>query len=263
MQAPVCLEACIPCRVGFPDRRAWAGHSARKHGYRCLPKLLASGRTCLGCGKVYRTPNRLMCHLRAVKGCQVAWGAFCSDSAVEGPAPHPQAPPSFCPGQFLPGEQLGLDYAVSLPLLAVLRDLDPVTDEAAWAAVSEVVEPLEVLRNTVLRWQEERASEAASPETPANVLLLLDPQLICDTFRRPKAPPAPDADNAAPVWSRVGLLPASPAGLRHCFSVDEPPGANFGYPFCSSVTARDAHRQALWVETACQVLGQAFSRFTG
>ena len=142
-------------------------------------------------------------------------------------------------------------------LLEALRDLQIVTDESVWHAVTEFIEPLEVFRNTVKRWGAERAATAPGPDVPDNVNLLLDPQLLCDSFRAPKAASTEDPADGAPAWSRIGPLPLSPAGLCQCFSIPEPPGEDFRYPFCDSTTTRNSQNSAAWVESACEVLGQA------
>ena len=82
--------------------------------------------------------------------------------------------------------------------------------------VTEFIEPLEVFRNTVKRWGAERAATAPGPDVPDNVILLLDPQLVCDSFRAPKAASTEDPADGAPAWSRIGPLPLSPAGLCQC-----------------------------------------------
>ena len=71
-----CVEACLICRIGFPSRRSWAGHAARLHGYRAVSTLLATSRTCLACGRVFRNPSRLERHLRGAAHCMAQWGSF-------------------------------------------------------------------------------------------------------------------------------------------------------------------------------------------
>ena len=48
---PAFTEICIPCRRAFPTRLSWAGHSARKHGYRCHAYLCAEDTVCRSCGR--------------------------------------------------------------------------------------------------------------------------------------------------------------------------------------------------------------------
>ena len=69
-------EVCMPCRRAFPTRRSWAGHCARKHGYRCHAFLCAEDTTCRSCGKRFASVGRLRRHLVAQIGCVETWGSF-------------------------------------------------------------------------------------------------------------------------------------------------------------------------------------------
>ena len=63
-------EACPICRIAFETRVAWACHASRVHGYRRQSTKLASGRTCLSCGRLYAKASRLRRHLEAVPLCR-------------------------------------------------------------------------------------------------------------------------------------------------------------------------------------------------
>ena len=127
---------------------------ARKHGYRCIPRLLAQHRTCLGCGRVYRSPGRLHCHLRAVKDCQQAWERFVPTEPERTTVPHPRA--------FLirPDRSALMSRSPRVCCrLSFLWTLFPMRGHGPQCAI----EPLEVLKNTVRRWGSMRPSAAVSP----------------------------------------------------------------------------------------------------
>ena len=97
-------EACLICRVGFPSRRSWAGHAARVHGYRAVSTVLAEGRTCQACGRVFRNPGRLERHLRGATHCRAGWGGFVATDAGSEAAMHPGPASRPCHFASPPGE---------------------------------------------------------------------------------------------------------------------------------------------------------------
>ena len=86
-------EMCLPCKRAFGSRVAWAGHSARMHGYRSTAFLTASGNVCRTCGLCFGSVGRLRRHLTSVPACLAGWGAFSPDGALPDNEIHVQAPP--------------------------------------------------------------------------------------------------------------------------------------------------------------------------
>ena len=148
-----CAHICLVCRIGFDSKVARAGHAARKHGYRAISRLLATGRDCKACGKTFRTSNRLERHVRASRSCRLNWGGFvpCGSPPAD---IHSQAMPEAVQGRFDPSLVRGITEDFAPALLRSLRELGDTTDECAWA-VCEFVEPIQVLRETVRLWAEE------------------------------------------------------------------------------------------------------------
>eukprot|EP00439_Symbiodinium_sp_Y106_P035818 s286_g4.t1 len=184
-----CAHICLVCRIGFDSKVAWAGHAARKHGYRAISRLLATGRDCKACGKTFRTSNRLERHVRASRSCRLNWGGFvpCESPPAD---IHSQAMPEAVQGWFDPGLVRGITEDFAPALLRSLRELGDTTDECAWATVCEFVEPIQVIRETVRLWAEELLAQGHSDEPARNVLLLLDPEVICESFRTSRVPKA-------------------------------------------------------------------------
>ena len=192
-----------------------------------------------------------------VQSCLQDWGGFQPTALDSDDVPHPQAPPESCSGVFDPMQCVGIEIDFSAPLLEALQQLDPVTDEAAWELVSDTVEPLEILRNTVRRWHAARPQNAPSPDTPENLILLLDPHLICDTFRAPRQPRAEDLESDDIQWPTMGRLRRSPPGRRLTFGLSAPPAVDFGYPFRQSVRVQKGRESLAWIEAACETVGRA------
>ena len=69
-------EVCIPCRSAFKCLLSWAGHTARKHGYRSHVFLCAQSATCLACGRQFSSIGRLRRHLTARAQCVNSSGSF-------------------------------------------------------------------------------------------------------------------------------------------------------------------------------------------
>ena len=145
-------EACLRCKIAFPSRTAWACHASRVHAYRTSSTLLAGGcdkPVCRACGKMYASIGRLKRHLSASSACRRGWGAFC-------PAPvlleemHPEAPPDYVQGSWSPRAE-ALDPAKVHPgLLCELQGLESPFSELVWDVVVEYVEPLSMLKDTLV-----------------------------------------------------------------------------------------------------------------
>ena len=177
-----CREACIPCQRLFATRVAWAGHAARVHGYRCKAHILARSRLCLGCGKQYASVGRLRRHLITAATCVQRWGAFTpmhpykEDAGVA----HAQTPPVMVPGFFQDarGPDLSVPPEVSSGLFDALSVLEECDESLVWETVSDYIEPLQTLRDTVQFWKDGASESVRIQQTAENILLLLDPELI-------------------------------------------------------------------------------------
>ena len=177
-----CREACIQCQRLFATRVAWAGRAARVHGYRCKARILARSRLCLGCGKQYASVGRLRRHLITAATCVQRWGAFTpmhpykEDAGVA----HAQTPPVLVPGFFQDarGPDLSVPPEVSSGLFDALSVLEECDESLVWETVSDYIEPLQTLRDTVQFWKDGASESVRIQQTAENILLLLDPELI-------------------------------------------------------------------------------------
>ena len=176
-----CAEACVPCKLAFPTRVAWAGHAARKHGYRNSSFLLAECRTCRGCGRTYGSIGRLRRHLQSVSRCQELWGSFAPTDPDPQTAPHPQCPPGTSLGTFV---QVDVDnravidsvHGMHSPfLLRSLQDVGAADWEALWEEVVGCIEPLPVLRATVRLRMDQLGPLSPEYGTLERILLSLTP----------------------------------------------------------------------------------------
>ena len=257
-----CKELCIPCKRAFLDRVSWAAHAARCHGYRSKAHLLSHGTTCLTCGRQYANAGRLKRHLFSVPACVQGWGSFTPNTGLEAlPAPHPLAPPCLSHGTFgpVPADQaLSGDSSVCLPLL---RDLDALSeaDEAdVWACVSEVIEPLEVLRATVAQWRNANIDSVWHCEIGENVLLLLDPEVTADRFPDDRKGPKATQEEV-PSWPLPRGIGFICDGKACVFDLVCPPPVTFDVESPTSIPLRLGEGVAVWVESACHTLSKCIA----
>ena len=250
-------EACLLCKVAFPTRATWAVHAARKHGYRAPATLLAnepSKPLCLGCGKLYANKGRLRRHLLNSSTCRVSWGSF----QVFGTIPegtHAQLPPLQLPGSCRETTPRADPVYTHPGLVDALLGLEDPETEAIWNTVIDFVEPLAVLKQSLISW-------ASHPDAPAHaqtlvdeVALLLDPELWCDDFRVSKSgasTPLACADLVAPDLRRIAC---ATDGTPARFVLPPPPVPEFVYPFRHSLPLRAAKQQCAWLEQACDTVG--------
>ena len=255
-------EACLRCKIAFPSRTAWACHASRVHAYRTSSTLLAGGcdkPVCRACGKMYASIGRLKRHLSASSACRRGWGAFC-------PAPvlleeqHPEAPPDYVQGSWSPRAE-ALDPAKIHPgLLSELQGLDPPLPELVWDVVVGYVEPLSMLKDTLVAWGQNPGTGQAQEEVlsvAGDAALLLDPELWCEDFRAPKNPPMPAIACPPLPCDVAGKLSFVLTGAEQAVSIQEPPLRAFVYPFRASVPLAAARRQVAWLEASCDAIGVA------
>ena len=168
-------EACPKDRIAFESRVAWSTHAMRVHGYRTAAAKVAEGRTCLSCGKVYATPNRLRNHLKAVPECCRLWGRFFLEGSE--PEVHKQCPPLQRLG-FIKSCQPERPEPVCADLRQALKALeakDCTTDFEIYDTVISFMAPLPTLRAEVLRWKASLHPESALFDAAENVSLILTP----------------------------------------------------------------------------------------
>ena len=242
-------EVCIPCRRAFSTRRSWAGHCARKHGYRCHAFLCAEDTTCRSCGKRFASVGRLRRHLVAQTGCVEAWGSFVPASTAPTPI-HPQAYPAVEAGLWDAIGSHAIRTDVSAGLLDALPSADPAEEGLIWSTVAEYVEPLAVLRATVAEWKASNPSCATTAETADNVLLLLDVDLLADSQQPLPAGRAPFSEEA-PAWAVPGGVPLACGLPRRTLSLAAPPDSVLSPWSPTSMRLRDAAAYSSWLEAAC------------
>ncbi|CAE7376905.1 unnamed protein product, partial [Symbiodinium necroappetens] len=142
-------------------------------------------------------------------------------------------------------------------LLAALLELDAGDESVAWEAVADFIAPLEHLRCTVRAWRAHANAQSFAPEVATNLLLLLDPDLCCDSFPQPRPRPAV-VDFLAPFPPLRGLaLPVAQTGAPSFWDIDPPPLPSFVYPFDSSAPLAAASRHVAWLEATTDVVLQA------
>ena len=215
-------EVCIPCRRAFPTRRSWAGHCARKHGYRSHAFLCAEDTTCRSCGKRFAFVGRLRRHLVAQSACVETWGSFVpARSATD--HMHSQAYPEVVTGLWEATGSQAIRTDVSAGLLDALLSADSAEESLIWSIVAEYVEPLAVLRATVEEWRASNPLCATTAETADNVLLLLDVDLLADS-KQPLPTGHSPFHEEAPAWPLPAGVPMA-CGLPRCaLPLAAPPG---------------------------------------
>ena len=249
-------EACIPCRRSFATRVAWAGHAARKHGYRNQAFLLAQNRVCLGCGWLYSRTRQLRNHLANTDMCRANWGLFQPDSLVAPGDGHPQQPPLPVAGSLRGNVQLPPPSGVSRALLELLQEEGDHGAESAWHVVSDFIEPLTVLRSTVEHWQKMLQEQGRCDDAAAHALDLLRVDVLCES-EQPVRRRSTVREDAVPSWPPLSRMTFSLTGCSCTFSLSAPPLACFPLTSRASIPLRVAQQQAAWTESVCSTLGQA------
>ena len=248
-------EICIPCRRKFCSRRAWAGHAARVHGYRSHAHLVANSPFCEGCGRTYGSVGRLRRHLVHSTPCLQNWGTWtCPTSqATKHLQTHPQAPPMPVL-EAQPGAPY-LDYVpgISQPLLADLRAAPIFDEELLWEVVTAVIEPVQVLRDTVQLWKDTSLNNSEVQDAADNILLLLDPDLLADSVQ-PLPKPKEFPSDTVPFWPDLEPFTVPAAGEIFLADLVSPPPnvlSPFGY---TSLSLKAARAYADWTEQACHAV---------
>ena len=255
-------EACIPCRKAFADRVSWACHASKLHGYRTRATETTRGSQqawCRGCGKIFANANRMKRHVFVTPACQVAWGSFVPDEGASLSPLHPSAPPLRLPGRFVP---VDLPADTEEPnchpgLVDALLELTGDDESTAWEVVAGFVAPLEHLRCSVRAWRAHARAQPFASEVATNLLLLLDPELCCDSFPQSRPKPAV-VDFLAPFPPLRGLvLPVAQVGTLTFWDIDSPPLPSFVSPFDGSAPLAAASRHVAWLEATTDVVLQA------
>ena len=260
-----CLEACLQCRIAFPDRTSWACHATRVHGYQAPASLLvadSSRPVCRACGRLYASIGRLKRHLHASAKCRISWGSFCP-SVLPEDDPHERAPPVAVEGVLI-AHMLADDPArVHLGLLGQLRRSTTCAQDDVWPLILEHVEPIQVLRDTLEAWRLSPGTaqpSTAVSDTVADLQLLLDPELWCEDFRMPRNPPMPTDTCPSLEGYEPARLSFVLTGAVHVVHIAEPPTRAFVHPFRASVPLAAARRQAAWLEASCDAICSALHR---
>ena len=256
-QMSQCKEACIPCRRAFGSRVSWSEHAARCHGYRSQAFLLGTGRTCEGCGKTYSSANRLKRHLITAAACREQWGSFVPAQ----PAPaqmHDQAPPCRLAGSRHAPPVACPSDSVCQPLMCALLELEEPSADLGWQLVEEHIAPLEVLRHTVASWPMHEQAQPWSNSVSEDLLLLLDPALICDSVQEVPPSRACPAD-VMPAWPSLTPISFVSSGPTQDFDIPAPPPCLWLPNSTDILTVRQATAFATWIEGACRILAEAVS----
>ena len=140
-------------------------------------------------------------------------------------------------------------------LLEALRQLVTPSAEDVWAVVVEFVEPLCVLRQTLRMWEDSPTFHAGLAEVVEDVLLMLNPEVCCETFRRtPEAPHLSICcdDLPGPFQGQFSFVLTGPVVS---LELGAAPCVAFSHPWIGGVPLAAARRQAEFVEAACDVIG--------
>ena len=211
---------------------------------------------CQGCGKAYSSLGRLQRHLVYSTSCVEQWGVFRPDTTPISSL-HPQAPPEQVAGS-LCGQAVCEDaQSMSGPLLRALQAAETDDESSLWEIVVDHIEPLEVLRATVLQWISQLDSPALL-ETAHNILLLLDPELLGDTPAQHQDKPHCPADIVADWPALPETLISVSAGLSS-LCLECPPAVVLDPFGPSSITLRHATAYACWLEQACWCISKCLS----
>ena len=251
-------EACLPCRVAFYSRPAWACHASKMHGYGTKATVLTSrlaGNWCRSCGKVYSSIGRLRRHVAHSVSCQEGWGNFVAAAETDGVSTHPAAPPMQMPGVHQAVRGCPGSPVVHPGLLDALLQLQGPDEASVWDTVVNFIAPLEHLRATLQEWAQHGDACPEAADLAASVILLLDPELCCDSFRS-KGLVARGLDFFPELVAPADLaFPFVLSGPVFRLALDRPPLPEFRHPFHCSVPLAQASRQAAWHEAACDTLG--------
>ena len=167
---------------------------------------------------------------------------------------HPQAPPYQVSGQrcFQPVDATTSEVSeVLLTELRALPDDSPIDEAIIWAWVSEHIEPLSVLRETLALWRKETVSCAWKQEAAENVLLLLDPAVSAEVF--PDDNPGP---YDVPLYGDDLVVCFVSDGACLCISLPAPPPVSFSLTEPTSMPLRDARGLLCWAEATCKVFAE-------
>ena len=145
-------------------------------------------------------------------------------------------------------------------LLDALQSLSQPSAQEVWTTVIDFIEPLAILKETVSVWGAAWSGVNVDAEVVEDVLLMLDPELACDSFHRPN--PSPPVVTCCPDLPGPldFSLPFVLSGPCVSFQLDAPPSPSFCYPFIGGVSLAAAKRQAAYLEAACDVVGNMVQR---
>ncbi|CAE7415834.1 unnamed protein product [Symbiodinium sp. CCMP2592] len=154
--------------------------------------------------------------------------------------------------------QLHIRLDVVAGLLADLNAISPISEDEAWAAISSYVEPLDALRATVSAWKSEDPSCADRSSTADNMLLLLDVDLLADTYQ-PCRPARAFPQDDAPVWTCPGRLAFAISGTPCTFRVEPPPPYVLRHDIPTSLRLREAVAYTTWLEATCRTVAHCLT----
>ncbi|CAE7646489.1 unnamed protein product [Symbiodinium microadriaticum] len=217
-------ETCLICEKGFASRAAWAMRSSKLHGYRIAASILL-GTLCQGYGKRFVKAAWLHRHLVHSRDCSARWGTFRLSDGVVVPSLHEQQQPLSLEG-VLADVPIGPDSDEHhRGVLRALLALDGPSAETIWDVVIDLVEPTAVFRRTLRAWTQEADFQSECAEAVEDVLLVLGPEICCDSFCQPKGP-VTISNCCAELPGRFSAsLPFVVTGTTACFKLEEPPGS--------------------------------------
>ena len=173
---------------------------------------------------------------------------------------HAEAPPTDVHGLWSPACLASDPASFHAGLLLELQDLARPVQEAVWDVVVGYVEPLQMLKETLIAWKLYPGSNQEAEgvaQLVDDTIILLDPELWCDDFREPKRPSMP-ASACPNQPSTLGLhFSFVASGQAHVLTLPDPPLRAWVHPFRASVPLAAARRQEAWFETCCDGIGVA------
>ena len=255
----LCTDACTICRRAFRSFPCWASHAARKHGYRNPSTILAKGRTCLGCGKIYANVRRLKRHLDNSKICLREWGVFIPARKDDAQFMHVQAPPVETEGTFEGPRSCQQPLAICQPLRDTLQGLQEGSVFDVLGLLEGFCAPLRVIRNTVVEWSEGLPISHPLFAVSQDVPPLLHPEHLCAEVQPTRRRPPPLSDEP-PSFGSLQAIPLILSGTCFCLSLPSPPSPLPTYPWSGYHTLKSAQQRALWTHQALHVCREAVGR---
>ncbi|CAE7613083.1 CYB2, partial [Symbiodinium sp. KB8] len=140
-------------------------------------------------------------------------------------------------------------------LLQDLISCNSAEEDEVWDIVISYVEPLAVLRATVMAWASHDVTDQVRRATADNILLLLDVELLADCVQ-PKCTTRAFPQDTLPVWADPGQAPFVMTGEVATFQLLPPPPVYLDFAGPVSMRLRDAVAYSTWLADGCDTIAR-------